>query len=60
MLLWPVPPGPGSLQVARTIRSGVDCLIAAGAIRNSGSVLHLDRDFDSIAEIPGLDSRCLS
>jgi predicted nucleic acid-binding protein len=44
----------------RTIRSGVDCLIAACAIRNSLSVLHRDRDFDSIAEISGLDSRSLS
>jgi predicted nucleic acid-binding protein len=44
----------------RTIRSGVDCLIAACAIRNSLSVLHRDRDFNSLAEISGLDSRSLS
>jgi predicted nucleic acid-binding protein len=44
----------------RTIRSGVDCLIAACAIRNSLSVLHRDRDFDSLAKISGLDSRSLS
>ena len=32
-----------------TARSGVDCLIAAVAIRAGLPVLHLDRDYDAIA-----------
>jgi predicted nucleic acid-binding protein len=40
-----------------TVRSSVDCLIAACAIRNGLSVLHRDRDFDLIARISSLDSR---
>ncbi len=43
----------------RTIRSGVDCLIAACAIRNALTVLHHDRDYDRIAEVSGLQSRPL-
>ena len=43
----------------RTVRSGVDCLIAACAIRNSLAVLHRDRDFDSLAEVSGLDARSI-
>jgi predicted nucleic acid-binding protein len=41
-----------------TIRSGVDCVIAACAIRHQLEVLHYDRDFDSIAKISPL--RCKS
>ena len=40
-----------------TIRSGVDCLIAACAIRHSLTVLHHDRDFDLLAKISPLESR---
>jgi predicted nucleic acid-binding protein len=40
-----------------TVRSGVDCLIAACAIRHGMTVLHLDRDFDLIGEISELRSR---
>jgi predicted nucleic acid-binding protein len=40
-----------------TIRSGVDCLIAASAIRHSLEVLHHDRDYDTIAKISALRSR---
>ncbi len=40
-----------------TVRSGVDCLIAACAIRNGLTVLHQDRDFDLIARISSLESR---
>jgi predicted nucleic acid-binding protein len=32
-----------------TIRRGLDCLVAAVAIREDVSVLHADRDFDAIA-----------
>ena len=40
-----------------TIRSGVDCLIAASAIRHHLDVLHHDRDYDAIAKISTLRSR---
>ncbi len=40
-----------------TVRSGVDCLIAACAIRHGLTVLHVDRDFDLIGKISELDSR---
>ncbi len=40
-----------------TIRSGVDCLIAACAIRNGLAVLHHDRDFDALAAVSPLVSR---
>jgi len=43
-------------RVGRTIRSGVDCLIAACAMRNGLSVLHRDRDYESLAEISGLEA----
>jgi predicted nucleic acid-binding protein len=39
-----------------TIRSGVDCLIAACAIRNGLPVLHRDRDYDALAGISALDA----
>lgn len=38
-----------------TIRSSVDCLIGACAVRNSLTVLHRDRDFDALASISPLD-----
>jgi predicted nucleic acid-binding protein len=40
-----------------TVRSGVDCLIAACAIRNGLEVLHHDRDFDAIARVSPLRAR---
>jgi predicted nucleic acid-binding protein len=40
-----------------TVRSSVDCLIAACAIRNGIAVLHRDRDFDQLAKIGPLQSR---
>jgi predicted nucleic acid-binding protein len=40
-----------------TIRSGVDCLIAACALRNRLPVLHHDRDYDVLARISALDVR---
>lgn len=40
-----------------TIRSGVDCLVAACAIRHDLSVLHIDRDFDLLASVSGLRAR---
>jgi hypothetical protein len=38
-----------------TVRSSVDCLIGACALRSSLTVLHRDRDFDSLARISPLD-----
>jgi hypothetical protein len=40
-----------------TVRSSVDCLIAACALRNDLVVLHRDRDFSAIAEIAPLRQR---
>lgn len=40
-----------------TVRSSVDCVIAACAIRHQLEVLHHDRDFDSIARISPLRTR---
>lgn len=40
-----------------TVRSSVDCLIAAIAIRNQATVVHMDRDFSHIARISPLSER---
>lgn len=49
----------GLFQAARTegetIRSLVDCLIAAVAIRHGAQVVHRDRDFDVLARVSPLD-----
>ena len=37
-----------------TVRSGVNCLIAACAIRHNASVLHRDRDFSALSRISPL------
>ena len=47
-------------RAGRTIRSSVDCLIAACALIHGVEVLHRDRDFDAIATIAPLTSRNLS
>ncbi|HSS38271.1 MAG TPA: PIN domain-containing protein [Polyangia bacterium] len=39
------------------MRSSVDCLIAACAIRHELEVLHRDRDFDALATIAPLRAR---
>lgn len=38
-----------------TVRSGVDCLIAACALRHGLTVLHADRDFTNLARISQLE-----
>jgi predicted nucleic acid-binding protein len=43
-----------------TVRSGVDCLIAACALRHSLTVVHVDRDFDLIARVAPLEQRRLA
>lgn len=40
-----------------TIRSSIDCLIAACAIRHDLEVLHSDRDFDALASVSSLRVR---
>lgn len=42
-----------------TVRSGVDCLIAACAIRHHLEVLHDDRDFDMLGSVSSLRVRRL-
>ncbi|MFP5378199.1 MAG: PIN domain-containing protein [Vicinamibacteria bacterium] len=39
-----------------TVRSSVDCLIAACALRHALPVLHCDRDFDALARVSSLDA----
>ena len=41
-------------RAGHTVRSGVDCLIAACALRNDLTVLHHDRDYDVLAKVSGL------
>jgi predicted nucleic acid-binding protein len=43
-----------------TVRSGVDCLIAACALRNGLTVAHCDRDFDLLARVSPLAVRRVS
>ena len=43
-----------------TVRSGMDCLIAACALRHALTVVHVDRDFDLIARVAPLKQRRLS
>jgi hypothetical protein len=40
-----------------TVRSSVDCLIGACALRNSLTVAHHDRDFDALAKVSLLKIR---
>jgi predicted nucleic acid-binding protein len=40
-----------------TIRSSVDCLIAACALRHNLTVLHRDRDFELLSEVSALLTR---
>ena len=40
-----------------TVRSGVDCVIAACAIRHGLTVLHNDRDYPALARISELQQR---
>ncbi len=44
-------------RMGLTIRSGVDCLIAACALRNDLTVLHRDRDFEKLARVSRLRVR---
>ena len=46
-------------RAGRTVRSKIDCLIAAIAIRHDVELLHADRDFEVIAALTGLRHRSL-
>lgn len=48
-----------SRRAGLTVRSGVDCLIAACAIRHHLEVLHDDRDYDTLARVSTLQVRRL-
>ncbi len=41
-------------RAGHTVRSGVDCLIGACALRNTLTVAHHDRDFEALARISPL------
>jgi len=41
-------------RVGLTVRSSVDCIIAACAIRHDLEVLHVDRDFSALARVSRL------
>ena len=43
-----------------TVRSSVDCLIAACALRHDVEVFHVDRDFDALARVSPLRVRRLA
>lgn len=42
-----------------TVRSWIDCLIAAAALRNDVEIWHRDRDFDALASFTPLRVRAL-
>ena len=42
-----------------TVRSSVDCLVAACALRHDLTVLHHDRDYDALASVAPLRVRAL-
>jgi hypothetical protein len=44
-------------RAGRSVRSSVDCLIAARALRSDLEVLHRDRDYAALAAISGLRQR---
>jgi hypothetical protein len=46
-------------RVGRTVRSSVDCLIAACALRSDLEVLHRDRDYAALAAVSGLRERAI-
>jgi predicted nucleic acid-binding protein len=46
-------------RAGRTVRSGIDCLIGACAIRHDLTVLHADRDFPALAAVSPLKQRSI-
>lgn len=47
-------------RTGSTIRSSVDCLIAACALRHNLTVLHRDRDFDVLSRVAPLRTQNIS
>ena len=47
----------GARRAGFTIRSSIDCLIAACAIRHDLDVLHVDRDYAALARVSALRER---
>jgi hypothetical protein len=47
-------------RIGATVRSSIDCLIAACAIRHDLEILHRDRDSPALARISSLRQRSLS
>lgn len=47
-------------RAGMTVRSGVDCLIAACAIRHDLMVLHDDRDYRGLARVSSLREKSIS
>lgn len=50
----------GARRSGFTVRSSVDCIIAACALRNDLTVLHRDRDYSALARVSPLRHRLLS
>jgi predicted nucleic acid-binding protein len=46
-----------SRQAGVTVRSSIDCLIAACALRHRLTIVHRDRDFNGLARVCPLDAR---
>ncbi|MEX1130248.1 MAG: PIN domain-containing protein [Vicinamibacterales bacterium] len=44
-------------RVGFTVRSGVDCLIAACALKHGLEIVHHDRDYDTLARVSSLRAR---
>ena len=55
--LQAVDPYRSARRAGLTVRSSVDCLIAACAIRHDLEIVHRDRDFAAIAEVSALRQR---
>lgn len=49
----------GARRQGLTVRSSVDCLIAACAIRNDLTVLHVDRDYTALAKVSELKQKAV-
>jgi hypothetical protein len=47
-------------RAGKTVRSSVDCVIAASALRHDIPVLHMDRDYESLADVSALRQRRVS
>jgi hypothetical protein len=46
-------------RAGMTVRSSIDCLIAASALRHDLEVVHRDRDYPKLAKISALKQRAL-